>query len=274
MPPHSDVLTKPRLPLPRKRFGQHFLTDPHILEKIVHSLHLSQNDALLEIGAGRGALTRLLHERLPALWAVELDRDLVPHLRAQYPRLTVFATDALQFDYSQWTHLPEVQRFSRKRLIGNLPYNIASPLIFAFAHAIDEWFDLTIMVQKEVAERMASAPHQATYGKLSVNCQFYFSVTKLFDVAPGSFYPPPKVMSSVVRLTPQPIAQRPPELAERLSLIVGTAFGQRRKKLINSLRPLFPAEVLIAQGFADLRAENLSLADYLVLARLPLTRQY
>jgi 16S rRNA (adenine1518-N6/adenine1519-N6)-dimethyltransferase len=254
-------------PAPRKQLGQHFLTDTNTVGKIIDGLSLMPNDRVLEIGPGRGALTGPLHERLTRLWAIELDRELAPKLVARFAQLTLFNEDALDFNYPNWATSVKTNDHARLRVVGNLPYNVATPLIFRFVSAIEDWHDLTVMVQKEVADRMLAKPSTPAYGRLSVSCQFYFTVKKMVEVRPGAFFPPPKVMSTVLQLVPQPRAQR--ELCDphTLELVVKSAFAMRRKKISNTLKGLFSAEVLQSMGIADLRAENLSLAQYIELAQ-------
>lgn len=252
---------------PRKQFGQHFLTDVNTVGKIVDRLELCDTDRVLEIGPGRGALTTLLHHRLPALWAVELDRDLVPMLRERFPHLHVHEGDALKFDYLEWAQARMAEDKGDIRLVGNLPYNVATPLIFRFISAINLWRDLTIMVQKEVADRMMAPADGDAYGRLSVMCQFYFTLRKIVDVRPGAFFPPPKVMSTVLQLIPKPIHERQKCNPDTLEAVVKAAFATRRKKLSNGLRGLYTIEKLREWGISDLRAENLDLAQYINLAR-------
>lgn len=248
------------LPAPRKRFGQHFLADGGIIAKIVESMHLTPNEAVLEIGPGRGALTKILLEKNINLFAVELDRDLAAMLRATYSQLTLFEADALEFDYNMLRTKP-------LRLVGNLPYNVATPLIFRFIEHIHLFTDITIMVQKEVADRMMAKSGNPAYGRLSVSCHYFFTMRKVTDVRPGSFFPPPKVMSTVLTLTPKSTADRALCHPDTLSKVVKQAFSTRRKKLSNALAPLFSTEVLRTMGVADKRAEELDLADYIRLAK-------
>lgn len=256
------------LPAPRKQFGQNFLTDINTIGKIIAQLNLQPNDRVLEIGPGRGALTTHLHGILPTLWAVELDRDLVPRLRERFAHLQLHEGDALAFDYAAWAQARQSEGAAPIRLVGNLPYNIATPLIFRFVSAIDCWHDLTIMVQKEVAERMMAQVGSLAYGRLSVTCQYYYAMKKLVEVRPGAFFPPPKVMSTVLQLIPKTAEQRAQCSFDTLSHIVKAAFATRRKKLSNCLQGIFTLQQLREMGIADLRAENLSLPQYINLARL------
>ncbi len=232
---------------PRKRFGQHFLHDPRVLARIVEAIGPSRADFLVEIGPGEGALTRPLLERAGKLEAIELDRDLAAGLAARFPpyRLTVHCADALEFDFGRFP--------AGMRLVGNLPYNISTPLLFHLARHAQRMRDLHFMLQLEVVERMVAAPSSAAYGRLSVALQARFRMKKLFKVSKGAFRPPPKVESAIVRLEPLPkILQINEDLLRR-------AFSARRKTLKNAL----PEIDFAALGIDPrLRPENLSPEDY------------
>jgi 16S rRNA (adenine1518-N6/adenine1519-N6)-dimethyltransferase len=232
---------------PRKRFGQHFLHDPGILARIVDAVSPTANDFLVEIGPGEGALTAPLIERAGKLEAIELDRDLAADLAARFPpfRLTVHCADALAFDFARFP--------AGMRLVGNLPYNISTPLLFHLARYAERVHDMHFMLQLEVVERMVAAPSTADYGRLSVALQARFAMEKLFTVSKGAFRPPPKVESAVVRLRPR---------ATMLHIdedLLRRAFSARRKQLRNAL-----AGVDFARAGIDpqLRPENLSPEDY------------
>src|SRR5581483_4059053 len=239
---------------PRKRFGQHFLHDPRVLARIVDAIAPQPGDVLVEIGPGEGALTRPLLERAQALHAIEVDRDLAARLR-ELPGLTLHEGDALAFDFAR---LP-----AGMRLVGNLPYNISTPLLFQLARYADRVRDMHFMLQLEVVERMVAAPSTSDYGRLSVALQARFAMEKLFTVSRGAFRPPPKVESAVVRLTP---------LRAMLAIdedLLRRAFSARRKQLRNAL----PGVDLAAAGIdARLRPENLSPADYARLSALIASR--
>lgn len=247
--------------IPRKRFGQHFLHDPWVLSRIVDAIAPQAGDALVEIGPGEGALTRPLLARIPSLTAVEIDRDLAAALVAEFPpeRLQVIVADALDYDFSA---LP-----TGLRVVGNLPYNVSTPLLFHLAAFADRVRDMHFMLQLEVVDRMAASHSTPAYGRLSVMLQRRFRIQRLFKVAPGAFRPPPKVESAVVRLTPLPAAEVVP-LDERLfGTVVTRAFGARRKTLRNALSSLIDAEGLSALGIdPGLRPENVSPADYIRIA--------
>ena len=247
--------------VPRKRFGQHFLHDPWVLSRIVDAIAPQAGDALVEIGPGEGALTRPLLARIPSLTAVEIDRDLAAALVAEFPpeRLRVIVADALDYDFSA---LP-----TGLRVVGNLPYNVSTPLLFHLAAFADRVRDMHFMLQLEVVDRMAASHSTPAYGRLSVMLQRRFRIQRLFKVAPGAFRPPPKVESAVVRLTPLPAAEVVP-LDERLfGTVVTRAFGARRKTLRNALISLIDAQGLSALGIdPGLRPENVSPADYIRIA--------
>ncbi len=229
---------------PRKRFGQHFLHDPRVLARIVEAISPSRDDFVVEIGPGEGALSHVLLERIEKLHVVELDRDLAARLRDD-ARLAVHEADALEFDFGVFP--------AGMRIVGNLPYNISTPLLFHLAELGGRVRDMHFMLQREVVERMVAAPSAPSYGRLSVSLQARFRMKRLFDVAPGAFRPPPKVESSVVRM--EPLAA-PLEIDEDL---LRRAFSARRKTLRNALREIDFASLRIDPG---LRPENLSPADY------------
>jgi 16S rRNA (adenine1518-N6/adenine1519-N6)-dimethyltransferase len=245
----------------RRRFGQHFLVDRHYIERIIAALDPQLGDNFVEIGPGLGALTGPLLERLGRLAAIEIDRDLAARLAAEHPadRLTLYNTDALEFDFGALG--PDL------RVVGNLPYNISSPLLFHLAQCEAALRDVTVMLQKEVVERMTAAPATPEYGRLSVMLQVRFRIERLFTVPPGAFRPAPQVYSAVVRLTPLREA-RPSLVDEALfARIVAAAFGQRRKTLRNALKALASEADLERVGIAPgARGETLSVADFVRLA--------
>lgn len=249
---------------PRKRFGQHFLHDPAAQRRIVAAVDPRPGEALIEIGPGLGALTRHLLPRAGRLEVIELDRDVIPQLRercAGLGELVVHAQDVLRFDFCP---PPPGQRW---RVIGNLPYNISTPLLFHLAAQAHCLQDLTVMLQREVAQRIAAAPSGAEYGRLSVMLAWHFRHELLFDLGPGAFQPPPKVWSSVLRLVPH---TRPPAALDDpawLGRVVTAAFGQRRKTLRNALAPLLDAPAIAAAAVdPGARAETLDLAAFARLA--------
>jgi 16S rRNA (adenine1518-N6/adenine1519-N6)-dimethyltransferase len=250
---------------PRKRFGQNFLQDRQVIDRILQAIHPQVGQHLVEIGPGQGAITAPLLETLGSLDAVELDRDLIAHLTEQFASqgLRLHASDALKFDFCQLAEAGE-----KLRIVGNLPYNISTPLLFHLFEQQACITDMHFMLQKEVVQRMAAEPGSKTYGRLSVMAQYYCQVSPLFVVKPGAFYPPPKVDSMIVRLTPHP--QPPVELDQpgALATVVAQAFSQRRKTLRNCLKSLLD-ETAIRQCHIDpaIRAEQLSLVEFACLAR-------
>ena len=248
--------------IPRKRFGQHFLVDSGVLAAIVSAIAPRATDRLVEIGPGLGALTIPLLAAIPRLTAIELDRDVVARLRSRFPaeRLELFEADALDFDFAQLG--------PRFRLVGNLPYNISTPLLFRFADLAGQLVDGHFMLQKEVVDRMVAAPRSPDYGRLSVLLQWHFHLDALFDVPPEAFDPPPKVMSAVVRLIPRAAEERPQVAEAALRRVLAAAFSQRRKMLRSTLKPLFDVAALEALEIAPTaRAEELCLDDFVRLAR-------
>jgi 16S rRNA (adenine1518-N6/adenine1519-N6)-dimethyltransferase len=255
------------LPLPKakKSLGQHFLVDSHYVARIVAAIRPEAGDTMVEIGPGPGALTRPLLDKLPHLHVVEFDRDMVARLQAEFPpeRLSIHQADALDFDFNQIACPPG----DRLRVVGNLPYNISSPLLFHLAESADRIRDMCFMLQKEVVDRMAAAPDTADYGRLSVMLQARFRVEKLFVVPPGAFRPPPKVDSAIVRLTPLPPEAVPYRDARVFAEVVARAFGQRRKTLRNTLKGLVDAALFEELGIDPIRrGETLSVAEFARLA--------
>jgi 16S rRNA (adenine1518-N6/adenine1519-N6)-dimethyltransferase len=250
--------------VPRKRFGQHFLHDQGILRKIVQAIAPARGDNVVEIGPGEGALTLPLLRELGRLTAIELDRDLVPRLRAAAEgigELEIVNADVLTVDFAS------LAANAPLRIVGNLPYNISSPILFHCIESIDAIRDMHFMLQKEVVDRMAAAPGSKVYGRLSVMLQLVCRVDPLLRVPPGAFRPPPKVDSAVVRLTPRPPAER--HFADPLLLarVVKAAFGQRRKTLSNALGELADAEKIARAGIDPRsRAEQLAPAAFVKLA--------
>jgi 16S rRNA (adenine1518-N6/adenine1519-N6)-dimethyltransferase len=241
---------------PRKRFGQHFLHDPGVLRRIVEAIAPARGEAIVEIGPGEGALTRLLLERVDQMAAIEIDRDLASRLAEEFPKgkLELVCGDALDYDFSA---LPE-----GIRIVGNLPYNISTPLLFHLARFADRVRDMHFLLQREVVERMVAKPSTPDYGRLSVMLQVRFAMQKLFTVAPGAFRPPPKVESALVRLVPLPGVAIPEKFAD----VVRRAFSARRKTLRNALQ-LSPEDFAELGLDPKLRPENLSPGDYLRIAR-------
>ena len=247
----------------KKRFGQNFLVDQQIIGDIVRTIRPQADDTMVEIGPGLGALTRPLLQQLRHLHVVEIDRDIIERLHTDYPtdQLTIHAGDALKFDFAG---LP-----APLRIVGNLPYNISSPLLFHFADYAERVTDMHFMLQNEVVERMVAEPSTAAYGRLSVMLQARFYMEKLLDVPPQSFRPAPKVDSAIVRMIPLPADQLPVADQVRFAEIVAAAFGQRRKTLRNTLKAYFSeADFARLDINPQLRAENLSVTDFARLAAI------
>lgn len=245
----------------RKRFGQHFLHDEGVIESIVRAIVPAADDNMVEIGPGMSALTGPLLERLSHLTVIEIDRDLAARLTQLYSseHLTVLTEDVLNVDFRTLG--------SQLRVVGNLPYNISSPLLFHLAEYADNILDQHFMLQREVVERMVAQPSTSDYGRLSVMLQARYRMYKLFDVDPQAFDPPPRVMSAVVRMVPLP-ADRPRARSQRaFSDVVARAFGQRRKMLRRVLADWTPSIDWDAIGVpATARAEELSVAQFIALA--------
>lgn len=241
----------------RKRFGQNFLVDAQVVADIVSAIAPARTDTVIEIGPGLGALTDPLLERVDHLHVVEIDRDIVARLRKRYPasRVTIHEGDALAFDFSA---LGE-----DLRIVGNLPYNISTPLLFHLASCAARVRDMHFMLQKEVVERMVAEPGSGDFSRLSVMLQYRFWLEWLIDVPPTAFEPPPKVDSAVVRMIPRPAGDLLALDEVMLGKLVAAAFAQRRKMLRNNLKGLFD-DAAFAELAIDptLRAEDLALADY------------
>jgi 16S rRNA (adenine1518-N6/adenine1519-N6)-dimethyltransferase len=245
----------------RKRFGQHFLTDRHYLSRIVAAIAPRAGDAMVEIGPGPGALTEELARVVKPLHVIEIDRDLAAALRARFPpdEVKVHEADVLEFDLGA---LGE-----GLRVVGNLPYNISTPILFRIVEIGERVRDATFMLQKEVVDRMVAKPDTPDYGRLSVMLQYRFAMAVALRVPPGAFTPPPKVDSAVVRMEPLP-ASRPRARDEALfARIVTAAFSQRRKTLRNAAKGLLEAAHFEAAAVdPGRRGETLSVAEYIALA--------
>ncbi len=249
---------------PRKRFGQHFLTASETIEKIVAAVAPQQGETIVEIGPGQAAITAPLADLATNLHAIEFDRDLVSTLRnrfAERENVIIHEADALSFDFSKLG--------KNLRIVGNLPYNISTPLLFHLLRFKDVIADMHFMLQKEVVERMAAVPGSKRYGRLTIMLGCHLQVVHLFDVPPSAFSPPPKVVSSVVRM--RPIPQRPFDIhnAELLEKIVKQAFSRRRKTLRNALDGLADAETIQSAGLdSSQRPEQIPIVGWVNLANL------
>jgi 16S rRNA (adenine1518-N6/adenine1519-N6)-dimethyltransferase len=250
----------------RKRFGQNFLRDPGVINRIAAAIAPGAQDHLVEIGPGQGALTEALLASGARLDAIELDRDLVPGLLAAfsiYPHFKLHSADALTFDFAA---LPDSGE--RLRIVGNLPYNISTPLIFRLLDNAAIVHDMHFMLQREVVERLAAAPGSKAWGRLGIMTQYQCQVEHLFDVAPEAFSPAPKVQSAVVRLTPWTTSPWAPCDPAALRRVVQAAFAQRRKTLRNNLKGHIDTGALEALGIdPGARAETLELSQFIAIAK-------
>ncbi|MFC3609433.1 16S rRNA (adenine(1518)-N(6)/adenine(1519)-N(6))-dimethyltransferase RsmA [Stutzerimonas tarimensis] len=249
----------------RKRFGQNFLHDAGVIHRILRAIHAREDEHLVEIGPGQGAITEGLLGSGARLDVIELDHDLVPLLRTRFsqaPRFALHQGDALKFDFAQLAEAPR-----SLRIVGNLPYNISTPLIFHLLAHAPLIRDMHFMLQKEVVERMAASPGGGDWGRLSIMVQYHCQVEHLFNVGPGAFNPAPKVDSAIVRLTPHATAPHIAKDPLQLERIVREAFNQRRKTLRNTLKGLLDHEAIEAAGVdGGLRPEQLDLAAFVRLA--------
>ena len=245
----------------RKRFGQNFLVDSGIISAIVSAINPQRSDAVVEIGPGLGAITEPLLQRVDHLHVVEIDRDLIARLKKQHSpeRMTIHEGDALAFDFAIIGQ--------RLRLVGNLPYNISTPLLFHLADYAETVYDMHFMLQKEVVERMVAEPGDADFGRLSVMLQYRFWMEWLIDVPPESFDPAPKVDSAVVRLIPKPLSELQAKNPDKLGKVVLQAFSQRRKMLRNTLKGTLDDTGFAALGIDPTRrAEDIPVEDYVRIA--------
>lgn len=246
----------------RKRFGQHFLTDPGVVDEILNAICPGDIDTIVEIGPGQAAITGPLLRQSGHVHAIELDRDLAARLRQQFAgdsRLTIHEADALRFDYAT---LGE-----GLRIVGNLPYNISTPLLFHLLDYRERIIDMHFMLQKEVVARMAASPGSKAYGRLGIMLGCFFDIEALFDVDRTAFDPPPDVTSAIVRLSPLPEGTYPVRDPAALSRLVATAFSQRRKTIRNSLRKVADESLLESVGIdPQLRPEAIAIAEYVRLA--------
>ena len=248
---------------PRRRFGQNFLEDAGVVEHIVAVIRPQSGDRFVEIGPGRGALTLPLLQRLDHLDVIEIDRDIVADLRAHHgaDRLTIHDGDALEFDFAAMGR--------DLRVVGNLPYNISTPLLFHVTSQAGIVRDAHFMLQREVVERMSAQPGTSEYGRLSVMLQYRWCIESLFDVPPSAFRPAPKVWSSIVRMIPHRVLPHAADDEKLFAEVVTRAFGQRRKTLRNTLRGM-----LVSSDFEQLRidpaarGETLGVADFVRIANL------
>ena len=246
----------------KKRFGQHFLIDQQIVHAIVSNINPKPDDVIIEIGPGNGVLTKPIAQSKPNLHIVELDRDLIPTLErkfSHYPNISIHQGDALKFDYSSIG--------KKLRIIGNLPYNISTPLMFHLIQFKNNIYDQHFMLQKEVANRLAASPGGKNYGRLSIMFGTYMDTYNLFDVPAKAFNPAPRVISSVVKIKPKPNNQIIIKNPAILSKIVTQAFSQRRKTLRNSLKGLISDKIMIEMDLSpSQRAEEVPILTWSKLA--------
>ena len=254
----------------RKRFGQNFLHDNHVIQNIVAAIYPQKEQFLVEIGPGLGALTEPVGEQVEHLTVVELDRDLAERLRHHpflHQKLTVIETDTMQFDFGALYADQTAEPKQKLRVFGNLPYNISTPLMFHLFKYHDVIQDMHFMLQKEVVKRLCAAPNSKAYGRLTIMAQYFCQVMPVLEVPPSAFKPAPKVDSAVVRLIPHQTLPHPVKDLYWLNRVCSQAFNQRRKTLRNALSTLFSPENLTALEIdLNARAENLSIADYARLA--------
>jgi len=246
--------------IPRKRFGQNFLSEPDIIRSCIEAIHPAPDDLMVEIGPGLGALTQPLIKTLAHLHTVELDRDIVSWMQKHYPadKITIHNVDALKFDFSS---LGE-----KIRVVGNLPYNISTPILFHLLESVAHIADMHFMLQKEVVERMVAEPSTPEYGRLSVMLQYRLHMEHLFTVPPEAFDPAPKVESAFVRLVPYPALPHPATDEKLFAKIVAMAFSQRRKTLRNTLKSILDDAGFAALGIdPQLRAENLGVVEFVAI---------
>ena len=249
---------------PRKRFGQHFLTDRAVIDDIVSAIAPQAGQAMVEIGPGWAALTQPLVERLGHLQVIEIDRDLARELRG-HAQLSVTEADVLQVNF---TDLAQGLKAPQLRVVGNLPYNISTPILFHLLDHVDVVQDQHFMLQKEVVDRMVAAPHSADYGRLSVMLQARYQMEKVLDVAPDAFHPPPKVDSAVVRMVPlADVADVVDVPWPLLSELVRVAFGQRRKLLRHTLGAWLKQKGVDTDFDVQRRAQEVSVAEFVALAQ-------
>ncbi len=245
----------------KKQFGQNFLVDQNIIADIVRAIRPEPDDNMVEIGPGLGALTRPLLKQLNKLHVVEIDRDIIARLKTDYPqdKIVIHEGDALKFDFATLG--------TPLRIVGNLPYNISSPLLFHFSDYAARITDMHFMLQNEVVERMVAEPSTPAFGRLSVMLQYRFYMEKLLDVPPQSFRPAPKVDSAIVRMIPIPADKIAVKDEALFAKVVLAAFGQRRKTLRNTLKGYLAEGDFAHLGIdAQLRAENLGVAEFTRIA--------
>ena len=250
---------------PRKRFGQNFLHDTYVIERIASAINPKPDDLMVEIGPGQAALTQPLIKNLNHLHVIELDRDLIPIIQARINdpnRITIHNEDAMKFDYNT---LAESDR--KMRIVGNLPYNISTPLIFHLLSYSEHIDDMYFMLQKELVDRMIAKPDSKDYGRLSIMTQLVCETEKLFNVPPGAFFPPPKVDSAIIKLKVRPSLLCQIDNMKHFSSLVLQAFNMRRKTIRKAMSGLISDEIFEQTGInSKLRPENLSIEQFAILS--------
>ncbi len=246
----------------KKRFGQHFLHDQGVIKKLIYEINPQTNDNIVEIGPGLGALTFPLLEALSTLHVVEIDRDVIARLKLKnLASLQIHEQDALAFEFEQ------LAKDAVFRVVGNLPYNISTPLIFHLLESASQISDMHFMLQNEVVERITAKPGSKTYGRLSVMVQYYCETEYLFFVGPESFSPPPKVDSAILRLIPRKVFEHKADDEKKLASVVAQAFSMRRKTLRNNLKKLISNEAIEHLNIdPSARAETLTVEDFVKLS--------
>ena len=250
----------------KKRFGQNFLTDQGVIYSLVEAISPKEDELMVEIGPGLGALTQPLLKKLNHLHVVEIDRDIITWMESFYPKdkLTIHNSDALKFNFAE---LAKLSPDNKIRVTGNLPYNISTPILFHLLENVDSIIDMHFMLQKEVVERMVAAPSTSEYGRLSVMLQYRLKMEYLITVPPEAFDPAPKVESAFVRCVPHKVLPYPAKDEGLFAKIVTGAFGQRRKTLRNTLKEYLDDAGFAAVGIdSGLRAENLSVEQFVSIA--------
>ena len=253
----------------KKRFGQHFLHDQSVIQRLIHEIHPKADESFVEIGPGLGALTFPLLDIVNHLDVVEIDRDVIKRLEQRNnSKLTIHGVDALSFDFNQLLDQSEASK-QKLRVVGNLPYNISTPLIFHLLESSSIIQDMHFMLQNEVVKRITAKPGSKTYGRLSVMVQYYCDTDYLFFVGPESFNPPPKVDSAILRLSPWQEKSLQAADEKQFSKVVAQAFSMRRKTLRNNIKKLLSAEQIGSLGIdPGLRAEVLTVEDFVKLSNL------
>lgn len=253
----------------KKRFGQHFLNDHSVIEKLIYEINPKPDEKIAEIGPGLGALTFPLLEKVNSLDVVEIDRDVIARLQQnKNPKLKIHGVDALNFDFGMLLK-DETKNHTKLRIVGNLPYNISTPLIFHLLEYRHKISDMHFMLQNEVVNRITAAPGSKTFGRLSVMVQYFCNCEYLFFVGPESFSPPPKVDSAILKLTPWDTLPDQANDEDYFSRLVAQAFSMRRKTLRNNLKKVLTADQIEAAGIdPSLRAESLSVKDFVTLSNI------